>query len=229
MCPIYTDGNFHAAQAADLAQYAEEAQPSPKWRHPVTVQSTPAGSTAVEGGMQQATHDISHMLGQPTAAPRREMTCEFNDESAPTAGEPRPPPHAEYSIGEKVAYYSETHNTWMEATVNRQNVVDGAVVSYDLDVKRGALATKIRRLPVTAPLVDDQCASWEPITPPGVREFGSSAGGNGASGGSATAASNYGGAHRWSYQGHVVGTPNRRWMRWSDSTSGCESCSRVRC
>ena len=147
MCPIYTDGNFHAAQAADLAQYAEEAQPSPKWRHPVTVQSTPAGSTAVEGGMQQATHDISHMLGQPTAAPRREMTCEFNDESAPTASEPRPPPQADYSIGEKVAYYSETHNTWMEATVNRQNVVDGAVISYDLDVKRGALATKIRRLP----------------------------------------------------------------------------------
>jgi len=187
MCPIYTDGDFDAAHAADLVQYAQEAQPS--WRHPVTAHLTPSGSTAVQGGLQQATHDINHMLGQPPAAPRREMTCEFNDESAPAAAQPRPPPQAEYSIGEKVAYYSETHNTWMEATVNRQSFVDGAIISYDLDVKRGALATKIRRLPA-APLVDDQNASWEPVTPPGVRNFGSSARGYGASGGSANAAAN---------------------------------------
>jgi len=58
--------------------------------------------------------------------------------------------HGVFNIGEKVIYWSETHSTTMEAIVKGQNITDGVLVSYDLDVKRGALPSRITRLHVAA-------------------------------------------------------------------------------
>jgi len=51
----------------------------------------------------------------------------------------------EFTVGEKVTYWSDTHGQWMDAVVLRQNLgPDGITTTYDLDVKRGAQAAKIR-------------------------------------------------------------------------------------
>lgn len=53
-----------------------------------------------------------------------------------------------FPIGVHVLYWSDTHKQWMDATVTRQNFDPrGSLLTYDLDVKRGAQAGKIRRLP----------------------------------------------------------------------------------
>mmetsp|Transcript_164840 Transcript_164840/g.316499 ORF Transcript_164840/g.316499 Transcript_164840/m.316499 type:complete len:925 (+) Transcript_164840:91-2865(+) len=65
-------------------------------------------------------------------------------------------PAAKFDIGERVAYWSGTHNQWMEARVTRQYFdASGHLMSYDLDVKRGAQAAKIRRLSQTGELPSD--------------------------------------------------------------------------
>jgi hypothetical protein len=52
----------------------------------------------------------------------------------------------ECEVGENVTYWSDTHNQWMEACVKALNHdARGTLLSYDLDVKRGAQASKIRR------------------------------------------------------------------------------------
>ena len=49
-------------------------------------------------------------------------------------------------LGEKVSYWSDTHKQWMDALVAKQNIgPHGAVTSYELDVKRGAFASRMRK------------------------------------------------------------------------------------
>lgn len=51
-----------------------------------------------------------------------------------------------FLVGERVAYWSESFRQWMNAVVTGQNCsTDGTVVSYNLDIKCGALANNIRR------------------------------------------------------------------------------------
>lgn len=52
-----------------------------------------------------------------------------------------------YDVGQRVAYKSDTHQQWMQAVVKRV-VFDssGRVRCYDLDVKNGALESKIKGL-----------------------------------------------------------------------------------
>jgi len=53
---------------------------------------------------------------------------------------------AEHAIGALVSYWSGTHQQWMDAKVTRQSFdARGLLVAYDLDVKRGAQANKIRK------------------------------------------------------------------------------------
>lgn len=53
---------------------------------------------------------------------------------------------AEFAVSEAVSYWSGTHMQWMEAVVQRQNFDShGHLQTYDLDVKRGAQASKIRK------------------------------------------------------------------------------------
>lgn len=51
----------------------------------------------------------------------------------------------EFFVGENVRYWSDTHGIWMEAVVVRINFSAGASLTYDLDVKRGARADRIRK------------------------------------------------------------------------------------
>ena len=53
-----------------------------------------------------------------------------------------------FGIGEGVGYYSKTHNVWLPATVLGHNFRDGVLESYDLNIKRGALAHRIVSRPV---------------------------------------------------------------------------------
>jgi len=51
-----------------------------------------------------------------------------------------------FGAGERVSYYSASHNQWLSARVLRPNFNgEGSLVSYDLDVRKRAEATKIRR------------------------------------------------------------------------------------
>lgn len=51
-----------------------------------------------------------------------------------------------FQPGDRVHYWSETHNQWMEATVKSLNYDrEGRPHTYDLNVKRGAQASRIRR------------------------------------------------------------------------------------
>mmetsp|Transcript_97958 Transcript_97958/g.277661 ORF Transcript_97958/g.277661 Transcript_97958/m.277661 type:complete len:646 (-) Transcript_97958:277-2214(-) len=51
-----------------------------------------------------------------------------------------------FLVGERVAYWSESFRQWMNAVVTGQNCsTDGTVVSYNLDIKCGALTSNIRR------------------------------------------------------------------------------------
>lgn len=53
---------------------------------------------------------------------------------------------AEHAVGAAVMYWSGTHRQWMEACVTKHNLDSrGALITYDLDVKRGAQASKIRK------------------------------------------------------------------------------------
>eukprot|EP00928_Gymnodinium_smaydae_P070670 TRINITY_DN54460_c0_g1_i1.p1 TRINITY_DN54460_c0_g1~~TRINITY_DN54460_c0_g1_i1.p1 ORF type:complete len:829 (-),score=166.50 TRINITY_DN54460_c0_g1_i1:183-2669(-) len=55
-------------------------------------------------------------------------------------------PQLEFAVGETVSYWSETHGQWMEAKVEAYcHDRDGAIV-YDLDVKKGAQPSKMRKL-----------------------------------------------------------------------------------
>jgi hypothetical protein len=57
------------------------------------------------------------------------------------------PGGALYMPGERVQYWSECYQEWLNATVAGQNVdAYGAVLSYNLDVKFGAQASNIRRI-----------------------------------------------------------------------------------
>jgi len=51
-----------------------------------------------------------------------------------------------YAVGAPVLYWSGTHGQWMDAVVTRVNYdTRGQFLNYDLDVKRGAQASKIRK------------------------------------------------------------------------------------
>jgi len=53
---------------------------------------------------------------------------------------------ASFQVNERVSYWSDTHKQWMEAVVKVVNRdANDAITGYDLDVKRGAQASKIRR------------------------------------------------------------------------------------
>mmetsp|Transcript_17338 Transcript_17338/g.40412 ORF Transcript_17338/g.40412 Transcript_17338/m.40412 type:complete len:956 (+) Transcript_17338:96-2963(+) len=58
------------------------------------------------------------------------------------------PQEAVFEVSDKVTYWSDTHRQRMLATVVKKNFNDnGVVVSYDLDVKRNAQASKMRHAP----------------------------------------------------------------------------------
>lgn len=61
-------------------------------------------------------------------------------------------PNPAFAVGERVSYWSETHQQWMNAIVKQAHADGQGGVSYDLDVKRGAQASKIRRLSNPPPL-----------------------------------------------------------------------------
>jgi hypothetical protein len=51
----------------------------------------------------------------------------------------------EFHVGEKVMYWSETHKQWMDSVVEKINRDENnTVISYDLDVKRAASASRMR-------------------------------------------------------------------------------------
>lgn len=59
---------------------------------------------------------------------------------------PAIPSEAPHSVGEQVEYWSATHKQWMPTKVSKVNYDSrGVVTTYDLEVKRGAAAEKIRR------------------------------------------------------------------------------------
>lgn len=75
---------------------------------------------------------------QETPAPRETELL-----SPPTGAKEASPV---YAVGERVNYWSETHQQWMNAVVKQAHPDGNGGISYDLDVKRGAQASKIRRL-----------------------------------------------------------------------------------
>lgn len=54
-----------------------------------------------------------------------------------------PEPSGFFGPGELVTYWSETYSQYMDATVVRPNYIDGKLASYDLDVKKGAMVTRV--------------------------------------------------------------------------------------
>mmetsp|Transcript_43724 Transcript_43724/g.79801 ORF Transcript_43724/g.79801 Transcript_43724/m.79801 type:complete len:949 (+) Transcript_43724:85-2931(+) len=53
---------------------------------------------------------------------------------------------AAFEVNDKVSYWSDTHSQYMSATVVKKNFDGkGNIVSYDLDVKRNALASKMKK------------------------------------------------------------------------------------
>lgn len=70
------------------------------------------------------------------------------------AGDDRQPSRAGdvFAVGDRVTYWSATHKQWMGAIVTKQNFdPSGQITTYDLDVKRGAQASKLRRLQPVRP------------------------------------------------------------------------------
>lgn len=57
----------------------------------------------------------------------------------------------EFFVGENVRYWSDTHGIWMEAVVARINFSMGKMLTYDLDVKRGARADRLRKITSEGP------------------------------------------------------------------------------
>lgn len=52
---------------------------------------------------------------------------------------------SEFQLGEKVRYWSDTHDQWMDSVVQKVHRDENDhVIHYDLDVKRGAMPKKIR-------------------------------------------------------------------------------------
>mmetsp|Transcript_158507 Transcript_158507/g.279839 ORF Transcript_158507/g.279839 Transcript_158507/m.279839 type:complete len:1079 (+) Transcript_158507:222-3458(+) len=89
----------------------------------------------------EALEESSHVREGRSASPAPPADNTTTDQSTSEA-------QALYSIGEHVLYWSDTHKQWMDAKVTRQNFdARGNLLTYDLDVKRGAQAAKIRRLP----------------------------------------------------------------------------------
>jgi hypothetical protein len=50
-----------------------------------------------------------------------------------------------FKVNQKVEYWSESFNVWMTAVVTNINIDEEGILTYDLDVKKGALAHKIRK------------------------------------------------------------------------------------
>ena len=65
-------------------------------------------------------------------------------------------------IGENVSYYSTTHGKWLPAVVVGHNFFEGVLESYDLDIKRRALASRI----AMGPVVHDLSRSSQECTAP---------------------------------------------------------------
>lgn len=63
----------------------------------------------------------------------------------PTSDPPSDANERDFSIGEHVAYWSDTHNTWMETQVTGVNYTnDGCLATYNLSVKNHALPSKVQ-------------------------------------------------------------------------------------
>jgi len=62
-----------------------------------------------------------------------------------------------FEVGQKVAYWSETHKQWMRAAI-KKIILDrtGRIRCYDLDVKNGAHESKIKRLPADVNAVSSE-------------------------------------------------------------------------
>mmetsp|Transcript_112952 Transcript_112952/g.364655 ORF Transcript_112952/g.364655 Transcript_112952/m.364655 type:complete len:737 (-) Transcript_112952:280-2490(-) len=130
-----------AAAAAVTATMAVEGPPAPpgppRWR---------------------SASALAELPEQPRAARECTAPCAEGGDATPPSASPLV---LELAVGERVAYYSETHGAWMEATIERLNVVDGTLVSCDLNIKRGAQASKIARLPEAS----EAPAAWRPTAP----------------------------------------------------------------
>mmetsp|Transcript_7874 Transcript_7874/g.18395 ORF Transcript_7874/g.18395 Transcript_7874/m.18395 type:complete len:934 (-) Transcript_7874:162-2963(-) len=67
---------------------------------------------------------------------------------------------AAFEVNDKVSYWSDTHGQYMSATVVKKNLDSkGNTVSYDLDVKRNALASKMKKASLQGPSVKPEDAS----------------------------------------------------------------------
>jgi len=121
----------------------------------MVVTSPTAGSllkNAADGG-RPLRNQYETVSNEPDNASSRPPPSPIaDDESRPGASESdqfifdtEAPPES-FGVGERVSYYSASHNQWLSARVLRPNFDgEGVLRSYDLDVRKRAEASKIRR------------------------------------------------------------------------------------
>jgi len=86
--------------------------------------------------------------------PECSVTQPIQDSAGPSAGPtsrkhaPPPPLSCGFKVNDKVQYWSDTKTKWLEASVQAIREKDGGVV-YDLDLKKGAPADRVRPSLVT--------------------------------------------------------------------------------
>lgn len=100
----------------------------------VTVQDLAGVSCPVPGSPVGPRSAVPTRVGSSAAAPAIQVATKSDVQDAV------------FEVGETVRYWSETHSLWMEAVVQKVNLVDGRAATYDLDVKRGARPGRLRRV-----------------------------------------------------------------------------------
>lgn len=105
-------------------------------------------------GYAHVTHDTeTHLVTpRPPPSPTNEEDSRLGTESdllfdaEASSGHSTNSTDTAFGVGERVSYYSASHNQWLSARVLRPNFDgDGVLRSYDLDVRKRAEASKIRR------------------------------------------------------------------------------------
>ena len=82
------------------------------------------------------------------------------DEGVPhtPAGEPWVS-NAQFAIGERVYYFSSTHGAWLPAIVLGRTTRDRIVDTYNLDIRRGASASRLLPGPVARDAEPPECVA----------------------------------------------------------------------
>jgi len=115
----------------------------------------------------------SSVLDETDAAPMRARAQSFASEGSASTAAPAPSAASNsegggsarsadvqadvFEVGQKVAYWSETHKQWMRAAI-KKIILDraGRIRCYDLDVKSGAHQSKIQPLPADPKAVSSE-------------------------------------------------------------------------